>query len=93
VDRLLLCHYESLLDECPAFLDPFMFQDRIPRDNSYQCPEQFKDHPPEVQGSSFADSLLISTTIKNYHSVVTLPKTAPTLYISHQSFCVCEQQV
>ena len=28
-----------------------------------------------------------------YHVVVTLPKIAPNLYISYQTFSVCEQQV
>jgi len=40
------------------------------------------------------DILLTSPRTENcYHSVVTVPKTAPSLHISHQSSSVCEQQV
>jgi len=72
----------------------FILQDRIPRDSLYQCPEQFKVCPLEVQGSSFADLPPDFTKKREvYHFVVTLPQTAPDHHISHQSFSVCEEQV
>ncbi|GAB0209308.1 mitochondrial enolase superfamily member 1 [Grus japonensis] len=93
-DGLLLHIKDFLLEECPAFLDPFALQDCLPRDSLNQCPEQAKVCPPEVHGSSFAATIPYFTmNRKLYHFMVAKPKTASDHHISHQSFSVCEQQV
>jgi len=44
----------------------FTLQELIPRDSPYQRLKKYKVPSPEVQGSSSADTLLISPRIENY---------------------------
>ncbi|KAK4827238.1 hypothetical protein QYF61_015685 [Mycteria americana] len=84
----------KLTEECPAFLDPFVLQDCLPRDSVNQSPKQAQVCPPEVQGSILADHpSYFSKNRKLYHFVITTPKMASNHHITHKSFSVHKQQV